>query len=187
MAGGEKVACVDADADAGFVLRGDEGDYGGEVGEGGADEGGGTGHGFEEGGYVGGGGEGAVQSRGYAGDGGGAGSVVRPPRVEIVELDAQCFAAVEVFDEAIVGLFRLVRILLREVDEVGAVWDDVSCGVVFVLDAVCFEAVAVLVLQGRVFPFPLGFEEEGEGVSAICVIREVVPHFQGGEGRELGR
>lgn len=43
---------------------------------------------------------------------------------------------------------------------------DVPRGVVAVPDAVGLEAVAVLVLQGRVVPFPLRFEEEGECVAA---------------------
>lgn len=58
VAGSEEVARVEADADAGLVV--DEGDDGGEVGEGGADDGAGAGHGFEEWRYGGGGGEGAA-------------------------------------------------------------------------------------------------------------------------------
>ena len=41
--------------------------------------------------------------------------------MEIVEPDAEGFAAVEVVDEGVVGLGGLFGVLLGEVDEVGAV------------------------------------------------------------------
>lgn len=46
--------------------------------------------------------------------------------LEIVQLDAEGFAAVEVVDEGVVALFRFVRVFLGEVDEVGAVREDVT-------------------------------------------------------------
>lgn len=90
----------------------------------------------------------------------------RVARVEVVESDAQALAAVQVVDEGGVGLRGLVRLGLREVHEVGAVRQDVlGCGV-GVGFAVGVELVTVAVLQGRVVPFALRLEEEGEGVAA---------------------
>lgn len=48
--------------------------------------------------------------------------------LEVVQLDAEGFAAVEVVEEGVVGLFRFVWVFLREVDEVGAVGEDVAGG-----------------------------------------------------------
>ncbi len=86
--------------------------------------------------------------------------------MEVVQLDTEGFAAMQVFDEAVVCLFRFAGFLLREVDEVGSVRDDVLGGVVLVLDAVRFEAVTVLVLQRWVLPFPLRFKKKGECIAA---------------------
>jgi len=46
--------------------------------------------------------------------------------LEIVQLDAEGFAPVEIVDEGVVALFRFVRVFLGEVDEVGAVREDVT-------------------------------------------------------------
>ncbi len=85
--------------------------------------------------------------------------------MEVVELDAESFAAVEVVEEGVVGLSVLLWIFLREVHEIGAVGEDVACGVVLVLGAGGKELVFVVVEEGRVFPFALGLEEHGEGVT----------------------
>lgn len=71
MSGGEGVACVEADADARFVVH--EGDDVAEVFEGGSDHVAGAGHVFQDWFYERGGGEGAVERGGDAGYGGGAG------------------------------------------------------------------------------------------------------------------
>lgn len=38
--------------------------------------------------------------------------------LEVVVSDAECFAAVKVFEEAVVRLFRFVRVLLGQVNQV---------------------------------------------------------------------
>ena len=75
--------------------------------------------------------------------------------LEVVELYSQGLAAAEVVNESIVRLGVLVWILLREIDEVGAVREDVAGCVVCVLAAEGSELVSVLVLQRRVLPLPL--------------------------------
>lgn len=80
-----------------------------------------AGHGFEDGRYRLGGRVGLVESLGYAGDGGWSGMAAGPAGVEIVEPDAEGFAAVEVVEEGVVGLGGLFGVFLGEVDEVGAV------------------------------------------------------------------
>lgn len=110
---------------------------------------------------------GAVQRSGNARQGRLAGrGGARPARVEVVEPDAESFAAVEVVEEGVVGLSVLLGIFLREVHEVGAVREDVACGVVFMLVAGGEELISVVVEEGRIFPFALGLEEHGEGVAA---------------------
>ena len=141
------MACVQADAYARFVVH--EGDDVAEVFEGGADDGVGAGHVFEHGFDGFGGGEGAVERAGDAGYGGGAGvgagcagagwgrgSVSwgwgerggggREYGLEVVEFDAEGFAAVEVVEEGGVGLLGFGWVGLGEVDEVGAVGEDVA-------------------------------------------------------------
>jgi len=45
-------------------------------------------------------------------------------------------------------------------------WKDMLCGVIFVLQAEGFELVASFGGQRGTDPFPLGFEEQREGVSS---------------------
>lgn len=87
-------------------------------------------------------------------------------RVEVVEPDSELFAPREVIDEVVVGLCRLVRLRLRQVDEVGAVGEGVLAGPVAVVLAVAREEIPGLGGEGGAVPFALGFEEEGEGVGA---------------------
>ena len=49
--------------------------------------------------------------------------------LEVVEFDAEGFAAVKVVEEGGVGLGGFGGVFLREVDEVGAVGEDVAAGV----------------------------------------------------------
>ena len=112
----ERVACVDANADAGFVVN--LGDYVTEVLKGAADDVAATGHVLEDGFDGFGGCVGVVERRGYAADGGGAGGWAGVSRVEVVEFDAEGFAAVQVVDEGVVGLSCLGGVFLGEVDEV---------------------------------------------------------------------
>lgn len=55
--------------------------------------------------------------------GGGRGS-----SLEVVQLDAEGFAAVEVVDEGVIRLFGFVGVFLGEVHEVGAVREDMTEG-----------------------------------------------------------
>lgn len=87
-------------------------------------------------------------------------------RVEIVEFDAEGFAAFEVVEEGFVGLCGACWVRVGEVDEVGAVGDDVLVLGVGVVGAVCVEGRCLVGCEGRVGPFALGFEEEREGVGA---------------------
>lgn len=49
-----------------------------------------------------------------------------PAGVEVVKSYAQGFAAVEIVQEGIVGLGSLFRVFLGEINEVGAVWQDMT-------------------------------------------------------------
>ena len=84
------------------------------------------------------------------------------PRVEVVELDAQLLAPRQVIDEAVVGLRRLGRVGLREIDEIGAVGEGVLAGTVAVFLALADKELLGLGGERWVVPFALGLEEEGE-------------------------
>lgn len=86
--------------------------------------------------------------------------------MEVVQLDAEAVTAAQVVDEVGVGLVGLGRVGLGEVDEVGAVREDVEARVVSVVFGEGVEGVAGCGVEGRGGPFSLGFEEEGEGVAA---------------------
>lgn len=60
----------------------------------------------------------------------------------------------------------LLRIFLRKIDKIGAMREDVACCIVCVLVAETAKLVSMLVLQGRVFPFPLRFEEHCKSITA---------------------
>lgn len=136
IACGKDVAGVKADADA--VLFVDEGDDGGEFFEGAADgvavE---DGHGFEEGDDGAGGGVfvGLVELGGELLERfltGGAGGVAG---MEVVELDAELVAAGEVVGEGIVGLLCSCGVGVRQIHQVGSVWNNVLGAVVLVMIA----------------------------------------------------
>jgi hypothetical protein len=82
--------------------------------------------------------------------------------MKVVEPDSELLAPREVVDEVVVGLCRLVRLRLRQVDEVGAVREGVLAGAVAVVFAVAREEVPGLGGERGALPFALGFEEEGE-------------------------
>ncbi len=86
--------------------------------------------------------------------------------MEVVQGYAELFAASQVVEKGVVGLLRAVFVGVGEVDEVRAVRDDVVVRVVGVSFATGEEDGEVVVLEGRVVPFTLGLEEEGEGVCA---------------------
>lgn len=168
VAGGEGVACVEADADAGLVC--DLVDDGAEIGEGAA-EGvaavvGGRRHVFEERHDVVGLGVGGVEAGGEAGERLGAGRPVGVARMEVVEADAEAFAAPEVVHERGVGLRAFGVVGVGQVDEVAAVRDDHAGRVVSLVVASVGERMGVFVLERRVLPLPLGLEETGECVGA---------------------
>ena len=121
---GVDVAGIETDADPLLVIY--EGDDVAQVFERGADDVAAARHAFEDGRDGSGGRVGAIEGFGYAGDGGGAGVATSPARVEVVESDAEGFAAAEVVKEGIVGLGGFFGVFLGEVDEVGAVGEDVT-------------------------------------------------------------
>lgn len=118
------VTCVQTYADTFLVVY--EGDDVAQVFEGGANYVAPTCHGFEDRRYGLGGCVGSVESFGYTGDGRGSRMAASPARVEIVKSDAERFAAVEIVQEGIVGLGGLFGVFLGEVDEVGAVRQDMT-------------------------------------------------------------
>ena len=69
---------------------------------------------------------GAVEGVGYSGYGGRARMATSGTGVEIIELYAEGFAAVEVVEESSVGLGGLLCFLLGEIDKVRAVWENVA-------------------------------------------------------------
>lgn len=83
-------------------------------------------HGFEDGRDGSGGCVRAVEGFGYAGNGGGPGVAACPAWVEVVESDAEGLTAVEVVEESFVGLGGFFGIFLREVNEIGAVGENVT-------------------------------------------------------------
>ena len=118
------VAGVKANADATLVVH--EGDDVAQVFKRRAHHVAAPGHGFQHGRHGLRGGVGAVEGGGDAGDGRGAGAAAGPAWVEVVESDAEGFAAFEVIEEGGVGLSGFVLVFLGEVDEVGAVGEDVT-------------------------------------------------------------
>lgn len=64
---------------------------------------------------------GSVESLGYTGNSGRSRMAASPAGVEVVESDAERFAAIEIVEEGIVGLVGLFRVFLGEIDEIGAV------------------------------------------------------------------
>lgn len=164
VAGGEGVAGIDADADAGLVVN--LVDDGAQVLEAAADNVTVAAHVLEDGDDSVGGAVGAVQLRGDAGRGGGHGVAAGGTRVEVVQLDAEGIAPLQVVDKVVIGLVRLGLVGLCQVDEVGAVREDVQALVVEVFLGEGVEGIAGRGVEGRRGPFPLGLEEEGEGVSA---------------------
>lgn len=86
--------------------------------------------------------------------------------MEVVEPDSECFAPLEVVYKTGIGLYRFCFVSLGEIDEVRAVGEGVLGGAVAVGFAVADELELRFVGDGRVGPFALGFEEEGEGVGA---------------------
>ena len=121
---GVDVAGIETDADPFLVI--DEGDDVAQVFERGADDVAAARHGFEDGRDGSGGRVGAIEGFGDAGDGGGAGVAACPARVKVVESDAEGFAAAEVVEEGIVSLGGFFGVFLGEVDEVGAVGEDMA-------------------------------------------------------------
>ena len=75
--------------------------------------------------------------------------------MEIIQLNAEGFAAVEIIHKGIVGLGMLFWIFLREVDKVGAVREDMACCIVFMLGAEGAKVVSMVVLEGWILPFAL--------------------------------
>ena len=69
---------------------------------------------------------------------------VRDAWVEVVELDAESFAALEIVEESVVGLGCAGLVCVGEVDEVAAVGDDVFGLVVGVVFTVRVEGICVL-------------------------------------------
>jgi hypothetical protein len=141
----ESVAGVEADADAGFVVYQCDGVA--EVFEGATEDVASRGHVFEErddgrGFFV-----GAVDVGGEVGDGLDFVAVGRvcDARVEVVEFDAKFLTAFEVVDEDVVGLGGAGWVGVGEIDEVGAVRDDVLVLVVGVVFAVGVEAFGCVV------------------------------------------
>lgn len=164
VARGKGVARVEAHADA--VLVRDALDDVAQVLEAPANDVAVAAHVFEDGDDGVGGLVGLVELGGDAARGGGHGGAAGGARVEVVELDAQAVAAREVVDKVGVGLLGLGRVGLGEVDEVGAVREDVAAGRVGVVLGEGVEGVAGGRVEGRGGPFALGLEEEGEGVAA---------------------
>ena len=69
---------------------------------------------------------GSIESLGYAGDGRGSRMAARPAGMKVIESDTERFAAVEIVQEGIVGLGGLFGVFLGEIDEVGAVRQDMT-------------------------------------------------------------
>lgn len=86
--------------------------------------------------------------------------------MEVVEFDAELLAALEVVDEGVEGLFCTGWVCMCKVDQVGAMWYDVLILFVRMVLAVGVEAIGGFGQKGRVYPFALRFEEEGECVGA---------------------
>lgn len=105
---------------------------------------------------------GLVQLRGNASDSSGPRVTVRRARVEVVQADAELFAAIQVVDEAGVGLVGLGLVSLGKVDEIGAVGKGMFSGAVAMVLALADELRLGGRIEGRVGPFALRFEEEGE-------------------------
>lgn len=113
------VAGIDAHADSFLVVH--QGDDVAQVFKGRANDVAAACHGFEDrrdgfGGFM-----RSIESLGYAGDGGGSGMAAGPAGVEVVESDAEGFAADEIVKEGIVGLCGFFCIFLSEIDKIGAV------------------------------------------------------------------
>ena len=121
---GVDVAGIETDADPFLVIY--EGDDVAQVFERGADDVTAARHGFEDGRDGAGGCVRAVEGFGDAGNGGGAGVAACPAWVEVVESDAEGFAEAEVVEEGVVCLGGSIGVCLGEVDEVGAVGEDVT-------------------------------------------------------------
>ena len=121
---GVDVAGIETNADPFLVIY--EGDDVAQVFERGADDVAAARHGFEDGRDGAGGCVRAVKGFGYAGNGGGAGVAACPAWVEVVESDAEGFAAAEIVEEGVVCLGGSFGVFLGEVDEVGAVGEDVT-------------------------------------------------------------
>lgn len=86
--------------------------------------------------------------------------------MEVVQLDAEGIAALQVVDEVGVGLVGLGGVRLRQVDEVGAVGEDVLALCIGVFGGGGVESVAGGGIEGRRGPFALRFEEECESIAA---------------------
>ena len=80
-------------------------------------------------------------------------------RMEIVELDAELLAALEVIHEGIVGLLSACWVGMCKIDQVGAVRYDMFVLVVRVVFTVGVESVHGFIKYRRVYPFALRFEE----------------------------
>lgn len=85
--------------------------------------------------------------------------------MEVVQLDAEGVAALEVVDEVGVGLIGFGGVRLRQVDEVRAVGEDMLALCVGVFGGGGVEGVAGCGVEGRRGPFALGFEEERKRVA----------------------
>ena len=119
VAGGEGVASVETDADARFVL--DLRDDVTDVFKGRADDVAACGHVLEDGDHGAGFLVRTIQTFRYAGDGFCTGMRSRVSGVEVVELDSERIATFEVVEEGGVGLFGLIGLCLGQIDEIGAV------------------------------------------------------------------
>lgn len=111
VAASKRVARVEAHADAGLVV--DAGDDGAQVVKGAADDVAVAAHVLDDGDDVLGGLVGAVQLRGDARCRVGEGGAARRPGVEVVQLDAEGVAALQVVEEVGVGLVGLGGVGLR--------------------------------------------------------------------------
>ena len=69
---------------------------------------------------------GAIEGVGYSTYGGRARMATSGTRMEIIELDTESLAAVEVVEKGGVGLGGLLGFLLGEIDKVRAVWEDMA-------------------------------------------------------------
>lgn len=86
--------------------------------------------------------------------------------MEVVQPDTQLLASVEVIEEAGIRLIGFFLVGLCQVDQIRAVREGVLGGAVAMMLALRNELGLGRGVEGRVGPFALRLEEEGEGVGA---------------------